>query len=496
VTAVAPQSAELARARGLAARAELSWIDLDAVTIDPDAVQALPLATQLAQLAVPYAYDAGILLVAVADPLSIRALERTLAVPHRFVVAPRASVQNVLNSLRQVERNSSPVLVAGAFGSGPDPEIGVIGRAAEAGATDVHFVPCSTGIAVRARIDGHLREIGRIALDAAPATTARLKVKAGLDIAEQRRSQEGRLALSSGGGREFDLRVTTVPTVAGEGVALRILERQVQPPTLTELGLSPDAQLKLERLVNEQRGALLVTGPTGSGKSTTVFAAVADIQRPELNVMTVEDPVEYRIDGIYQVEVNPSTNVTYESALRSVLRTDPDVVVVGELRDLATCSAALKSALSGSFVLSTLHTDDAPGAVTRLLDIGVEPYVIAATVSGVLAQRLVRRLCVFCRERFEPSPYERTELGLDDGEHHLFRAHGCAHCDRGYRGQTGIHQLMVVDDDVRRLTLARASHEEVTAAARAAGMRSLWEDGLEKAAAGITSIDEIRRVAF
>ena len=495
MTAVAPQTTELARARGLANRAELPWVDLDGVALDEEAVSALPLRTMLTHLALPYGFADGHLLVAVADPSAVAAVAGALGMPHRFVVAPRASIQNILAALRQAERHGGPLLAV-RTSDGDDPEISLLRRAAETGATDVHFVPCSTGLAIRARIDGHLREIGTIDKEDAAPTVARLKVRSQLDIAELRRSQEGRLALASPGGREFDIRVTTVPTVAGEGVALRVLEREVRPPTLTELGLSPDVQLKLERLVNEQRGALLVTGPTGSGKSTTVFSAVADIQRPELNVMTVEDPVEYRIDGIYQVEVNPGANVTYDSALRSVLRTDPDVVVVGEMRDLATCSAALKSALSGSFVLSTLHTDDAPGAVTRLVDIGVEPYVIAATVSGVLAQRLVRRLCVFCRERYEPSAYERAELGLADGDAHLFRARGCARCDRGYRGQTGIHQLMVVDDEVRRLTLERASRDDLAAAARAAGMRTLWDDGLDKALAGITSIEDVRRVAF
>ena len=493
MTAVAPASAELARARGLAARADLPWIDLDTVAIDPAAVSTLPLPTMLAELALPYAFDDGRVVVAIADPAATRTVERELDLPHRFVVAPRASLGNILNALRQAGRSSGPMLVGGAGGT--DDEIALIARAADAGTTDLHFVPCSSGLAIRARIDGHLREIGDVPTDAVPATVARLKVRARLDITEQRRSQEGRLALSTPTGRDFDVRVTTVPTVAGEGVALRLLEREVRPPTLTELGLAPDLQLKLERVVNEQRGALLVTGPTGSGKSTTVFAAVSDIQRPELNVMTVEDPVEYRIDGIYQVEVNPSANVTYDAALRSILRTDPDVVVVGEMRDLATASAALKSALSGSFVLSTLHTDDAPGAVARLVDIGVEPYVIASTLSAVLAQRLVRRLCVFCRERFAPSAYERAELGLDDGDHHLFRPRGCEHCDRGYRGQTGVHQLLVVDDEIRRLTLARASHAELAAAARTSGMRSLWDDGLDKALAGITSVDEVRRVA-
>jgi type II secretory ATPase GspE/PulE/Tfp pilus assembly ATPase PilB-like protein len=299
--------------------------------------------------------------------------------------------------------------------------------------------------------------------------------------------------MTTASGREFDIRITTIPTVAGEGAALRILERTQKAPTLTEIGLAPALQLALERIVNRRRGALLVTGPTGSGKSTTIHAALTDIARPELNVITVEDPVEYRLDGIYQIEVNPHADVTFESGLRSILRSDPDVIAVGEMRDLQTAAMTLKAALTGSFVLSTLHTTDAPAALTRLQDMGVEPYVTAATVTAVLAQRLVRRLCVHCRARYEVPPDEARELELGGADRSfLFRAFGCDQCDRGYRGQIGIHQLMVVDDEIRRLALAQAPLEAVKAAAIAAGMRSLWEDGLAKALAGLTSVEELR----
>lgn len=214
-----------------------------------------------------------------------------------------------------------------------------------------------------------------------------------------------RIATSSG--REFDIRVTVIPTIAGEGAALRLLEHTARPPSLTEVGLSADLQLQLERLVNRRRGALLVTGPTGSGKSTTIYAALNDIADPSLDIVTVEDPVEYRFDGVYQVEVNPAIGVTFESTLRTFLRTDPDVIAVGEMRDLDTAAMTLKAALAGTFVLSTLHTYDAPGAITRLLDIGVEPYVTAATLTAVLAQRLVRRLCIYCRVRRPATTLER-----------------------------------------------------------------------------------------
>jgi type II secretory ATPase GspE/PulE/Tfp pilus assembly ATPase PilB-like protein len=489
----ASSAAELERARSLATRNSLPWIDLDAETIDPRAVRRLPLELLTSALAVPYRIEDGALLVALADPAARPAIERRAETPLDFVVASRASVMNALGSILQSSRNNGALMaVPPAHELGDEPEQVFIGRAADSGATDLHLVPCDTGLSVRARIDGVLREIGRITADASQPAVSRLKVQSRLDISENRRAQEGHMTVTSPSGRAFDVRLTILPTVAGEGVAVRILEKTSEPPTLTELGLSPEVQLQLERVVNDQRGALLVTGPTGSGKTTTIFAALAGIVRPELNVVTVEDPVEYRIDGIYQLEVNPTLGVTFESSLRAILRTDPDIVAVGEMRDLATASTTLKAALTGSFVLSTLHTTDAPAAITRLLDLGVEPYVTAATVTAVLAQRLVRRVCVYCRERYDATAVEREELGLD-GEAQLFRARGCELCDRGYRGQIGIHQLMVLDDELRQLTLERAPHNLISEVAEAHGMRSLWADGLAKALAGLTTVEEVRR---
>jgi type IV pilus assembly protein PilB len=495
VTIAAARNTELARAQGLAERANLLWIDLDAERIDPAAVATVPLELAESALAVPFGFDGPLLRIAIADPATRAELLDQIDMPHEFVVAPRASIINVLGSLRQTRRSAgSLIAVQSWFGDGAvDVEMASIGRAAESGSSDLHFVACEAGLAIRARIDGALRDIGNIPPSGAAAAISRLKVQARLDISDNRRSQEGRLTMTSASGREFDVRITTIPTVAGEGAALRILERTRTAPTLTEIGLAPELQLALERLVHRRRGALLVTGPTGSGKSTTIHAALTDIARPELNVITVEDPVEYRLDGIYQIEVNPHADVTFESGLRSILRSDPDVIAVGEMRDLQTAAMTLKAALTGSFVLSTLHTTDAPAALTRLEDMGVEPYVTAATVSAVLAQRLVRRLCVHCRERYEVSPDEARELGIDDADRSfLFRARGCDHCDRGYRGQIGIHQLMLVDDEIRQLALARAPYETVKAAATAAGMGSLWKDGLAKALAGLTSVEELR----
>ena len=497
MTATTRRSAELARARGLADRSNLPWIDLDAELVDPSAAHALPFDLMAEALAVPYAFDGPTLRVALADPRTREAVEEATDCPLEFVIASRAAVGHLLGSLRQARRHSAKLVPFDRISDAPEGSDGIesviLGRAAEAGATDVHFVPCEDGLMVRARIDGVLRQIGHVEPGQAQAAMQRLKVLARLDVSESRRSQEGRIALTMPSDRTFDVRLTTLPTVMGEGAALRILERTRQPPTLTEIGLSDELQLSLEHVLNKRRGALLVTGPTGAGKSTTIYAALADITSPDVNVVTVEDPVEYRLDGVYQLEVNPHVDLTFESALRSILRSDPDVVAVGEMRDLATATTTLKAALTGSFVLSTLHTRDAPSAVTRLLDMGVEPYVTAATLSAVIAQRLVRRLCVHCREQYHASAAEAAELELSEAEAVLYRARGCPNCDRGYRGQIGLHQLMLVDDDLTKIILARGSYEEIAKAAAAAGMRTLWDDGLAKAVAGLTSVDELRR---
>jgi type IV pilus assembly protein PilB len=497
VTAITPRSSELARARGLAERSGLEWIDLDAELVDPVAARALSLGLMAEALAVPYALDGRTLKVALADPRAREMVEQAADGPVEFVIASRAAVGNLIGSLRQAQKHSGTLVAVDRLSEDTDGPDGVetifLRRAAEAGATDLHFVPCEDGLMVRARIDGVLRQIGHVDAAIAQAAIQRLKVLSRLDVSENRRSQEGRMTLSAASERFFDVRITTLPTVTGEGAALRILERTQQPPTLTEIGLSDELQLALEHVLNKRRGALLVTGPTGSGKSTMIYAALSDIAGPEVNVVTVEDPVEYRIDGVYQLEVNPHVDLTFESALRSILRSDPDVVAVGEMRDLPTATTTLKAALTGSFVLSTLHTRDAPSAVTRLLDMGVEPYVTAATVTAVIAQRLVRRLCVHCREQYYAGPTEAAELELSEADAVLFRAVGCDHCDRGYRGQIGLHQLMLVDDDLKRIVLERGSYEQVANAAGAAGMRTLWDDGLEKALAGLTSIDELRR---
>ncbi len=294
------------------------------------------------------------------------------------------------------------------------------------------------------------------------------------------------------------MRVAILPSIEGEGAVIRMLSSEPSAPTLTELGLEKEMQMQLEEIVQKGQGALLVTGPTGSGKSTTLHAVLADGARPDINVITVEDPVEFRVAGAFQLQVNGKLGVTFPSALRSVLRSDPDVIMIGEIRDAETAHIAVRAALTGHFVLSTLHTNDAPTALSRLSEMGVEPFITGSAITAVLAQRLVRRLCLDCREEYVVDAAQLVELGFPDETAvdgtTLFRRRGCDACNRGYRGRVGVFQLMVMDEELRRLTVADASAEELTKAASERGMRTLWNDGLAKVTAGLTSIEELHRV--
>jgi type IV pilus assembly protein PilB len=330
----------------------------------------------------------------------------------------------------------------------------------------------------------------------------RLKVLAKLDIAERRKPQDGRISLdAAAAGRLLDVRVATLPTVEGESVTMRLLDKSRTPPTLTELGLDEEMRAAFHDIVSKPTGALFVTGPTGSGKSTSLYAALVELNRPEINVITVEDPVEYRLAGIEQVQINPRAGLTFSTALRSILRSDPDVVMVGEIRDVETAKISIESALTGHFVLSTMHTNDAPGTITRLNEMGVEPFLTASAISAVLAQRLARKLCTSCMEEYEPADADLRaarvpEHEYDDYKQRTFRrAVGCPRCSNsGYRGRVGIFQLLRMNDELESLVASGSARDAIDRAASEAGMRPLWDDGLLKVREGITSVEELARV--
>ena len=493
--------------------------------IDLEAVKLFPLHVLERVTAVPYAFaDDGRVCVAIADPADLHSIdELRLATRHplEFAVASRDDISVELHKLSRASGASGAKLAVEELdaaeldiaeedetdleaddGLSDAPLVrlvnSVLFQAAEDGASDVHFAPEADALVVRYRIDGVLQEVQRIPKRMAAGVTTRLKVLAKLDIAERRKPQDGRISLNAAAaGRLLDIRVATLPTVEGESVVMRLLDKSRKPPTLEELGLSEEMRDTLTTIVKRPTGALLVTGPTGSGKSTTLFAALNQIANPSINIITVEDPVEYRLPGINQVQINARAGLTFAAALRSILRSDPDVVMVGEIRDGETAKISIEAALTGHLVLSTLHTNDAPSALTRLNEMGVEPFLTGAAVTGVLAQRLARKLCAHCCEMYTPTREELLDarVSADIDGMAFYRKKGCPRCNQtGYKGRIGIYQLLAMTEELASLAASKASREEIERAALTTGMRTLWDDGISKISAGLTSIEELKRV--
>jgi general secretion pathway protein E len=374
----------------------------------------------------------------------------------------------------------------------------IMQRAVEMEASDIHIEPFETHLKVRYRVDGILCQAESPPADSGAAVISRVKIMASLNIAERRLPQDGRFKLRVAG-EMIDLRVSTVPTVHGESLVLRLLRRDDAALSFGPLGYSPEMQRQLLQVLGSPHGILLVTGPTGSGKTTTLYAALKHLNTAERKILTVEDPVEYNIEGVNQIQAKPQIGLTFANALRSIVRQDPDVIMIGEMRDTETAKIAVQSALTGHLVLSTLHTNDSAGSITRLLDMGVEDYLLASTVNAVLAQRLVRTLCPACREPYRPLPEQTQQFRLErftNGcEPSLYRAVGCEQCGgTGYRGRIAIVELLVMSEPLRRLVLAHAEAGKIAQQAAAEGMRTMFEDGLVKALAGTTTVEEVARV--
>lgn len=373
----------------------------------------------------------------------------------------------------------------------------IIGRVIDMRASDIHLEPFDDGLHVRYRVDGVIRTEEIVSPQLSPAVNSRVKLMAHLDIAERRLPQDGRIKTRVKG-RELDLRVSTVPTVHGESVVMRVLDRTSVRYSLESMGFEADTLERFNQLLGRPHGILLVTGPTGSGKTTTLYAALSKIDSDAHKIITVEEPVEYQLEGINQIQVHQQIGLSFARALRSILRQDPDIIMIGEMRDTETAQIAVQSALTGHLVLSTLHTNTAAGAIIRLQDMGVEPYLITSSVNGVLSQRLVRRLCPHCKEAYVPDPQVVKEAGMDRlglSASKLWRAVGCPQCRQtGYSGRTGIHELLVMDDAMRRGILDGLDSASLHAKATAAGMHTLYEDGLRKVVDGVTTLDELLRV--
>ncbi|MGH8075799.1 MAG: type II secretion system ATPase GspE [Lysobacter sp.] len=456
--------------------------------------------------------------VLIADPQDVYTLDAVrLAVQRevRPLVALRSEIDDLVERWHGQGRSAMGAIIENAEGEGSDlddvehlrdlaseaPVIRlvnlVIQRAVELRASDIHIEPFETRLKVRYRVDGVLAEGESPPANLTAAVISRIKIMAKLNIAERRLPQDGRIMLRVQG-KELDLRVSTVPTAHGESVVMRLLDRETVVLDFHQLGFTDEFLPQFEHVLQQPHGILLVTGPTGSGKTTTLYTALSKLNTANVKIITVEDPVEYQIEGINQIQAKPQIGLDFAHALRSIVRQDPDIIMIGEMRDLETARIAIQSALTGHLVLSTLHTNNAAGGITRLLDMGVEDYLLTSTINGILAQRLVRRLEPTHAERYRASPEEIDKFGLrrlqPEGEIYLYHPRGSALAPTGYKGRSTIMEFMVMNDDLRRAVMRHAGMGELEQIARTAGMRTMYEDGIIKALAGVTTIEEVLRV--
>lgn len=500
--------------RVLARSIGLEFVDLREVTVDPAAASLVPENLAARYAAVPIAFEGERLIVAMADPANVLAIDDIRAITGREVVAKvstRGDVDEAIGRLASLNTSVTDLAELAAEDTLETQDLAaleavadeapvvklvnmLITRANADRASDIHIEPTERDLRVRFRIDGVLHEIMRTPRSITNAVVSRLKIMSDIDIAERRRPQDGRINLRVGG-RQLDLRVSTLPTIYGEKVVMRLLDTSTALLELEDLGFSPFTLERYKDSYSKPYGTILVVGPTGSGKSTTLYATLNVLNKPETNIITVEDPVEYRLPGVNQVQVNRKAGLTFATGLRSFLRQDPDVMLVGEIRDGETASIAIESALTGHLVLSTLHTNDAPSSVSRLVEMGVEPFLVGSALDSVLAQRLARRLCDHCKEAYEPTEQLVQDAGWETPPDKVYRATGCKVCSHtGYRGRVAIHELMMVNEEIERLTVDRVSTDVLKRSAIESGMRTLREDGMEKVMQGVTSFEEILRV--
>jgi type IV pilus assembly protein PilB len=513
--------------QALAEQFNVKVVNLQEVKPQPEAIQAVPETMASVYKVLPLTYKDNVLTVAIADPANLTALDdlrNFLGV--KQVVPVLASQRALQEAIPKAYAGKEESIVDIIQQLENDPEIGKYVQHRETSidleslqelqdaapvrklinmvllmgikdrASDIHFEPFEEEYKLRYRCDGVMYELVPPPRHLAPAISSRIKVMANLDIAERRLPQDGRIELNVGG-NPVDLRVSVLPTMFGESVVIRVLDRTVVQLDLNRLGMDPDTLSKFRELIRKPNGIVLVTGPTGAGKSTTLYSALNELNDVTEKIITTEDPIEYDLDGIVQVPINPDIGVTFANVLRAILRHDPDKIMVGEIRDVETAQIAVQAALTGHLVLSTLHTNDAPSTVTRLRDMGVEPYLITATLEGVLAQRLVRRICPDCRTEYEPSKELLMELNLTPEQvqgKKFYYGRGCERCNNtGFKGRTGIFELLVMNDTIRDLVANNASTDAIRQAARKAGMKTLREAGLQALFSGITTIEEVVR---
>ncbi|HEU5064160.1 MAG TPA: ATPase, T2SS/T4P/T4SS family [Solirubrobacterales bacterium] len=503
--------------RAIAERYGLDHVDLSDYQVDMAAANLISVNTARRYRALPVGFvDKGTLLVAMADPTNVLAVDDiqiATGLDCRVAVAAEEDIEALVVKLNTLQSAVSEAVVEGEeeaddeLAEVSDLEVSaedapviklvysILGQAVGEGASDIHFEPVEGEMRVRFRIDGVLREAAHVPSRMTSAVISRIKIMSDLNIAEKRVPQDGRVSVTVED-KKVDLRVTTLPTQRGEGGTIRILDKENAQRTLDELGMDGDARHRFEDSFRQAYGAVLVTGPTGSGKSTTLYAALREMNTVEKKIITVEDPVEYQLDGISQINVNRKAGLDFATGLRSILRADPDVVMVGEIRDGETARIAIEAALTGHMMLSTLHTNDAPGAITRLTKMGIESFLTASSVDCVVAQRLARKLCSHCKRRTVVRPEALSEAGVRVGaELEAYEPVGCARCNQsGYRGRVGLYSVMKMSERIKDMTVSQASEAEIGTVAREEGMCTLREDGLAKVRAGQTSFEEVLRV--
>jgi len=510
-------------ARALGQQFGMAYLDeMDKEKLDPSLVEPFTLAFAKQHGFVPLFRRRGRVVLAVTDPTDTTVLDDVAAMLGAGVDSMVATPETVYALLtQQYDRKGGAQQVMGDIQDSEDldqlahdleestkdlleeddeaPIIrlvnSILAQAVKEKASDIHFEPFEKSIMVRFRKDGVLHEILEVPKRLQASIISRVKIMGNLNIAEKRRPQDGRIRIRIAG-RDVDLRLSTIPVANGESLVLRLLDRSATLLELRDLGLDEEAHRAMDALIRRPHGIILVTGPTGSGKTTTLYAALATINSADKKILTVEDPVEYQMTGINQMQVNPKIDVTFASALRAFLRQDPDVILVGEIRDKETVEIAVQASLTGHLVFSTVHTNDAPSTFTRLVDMGVEPFLIASSVMAIQAQRLVRVLCNSCKEPYEASPLQLRQLGVDDGKPRtIYSAVGCPDCGgTGYRGRKGIFETLIVTDNIRDLVMERSNSSTIRKLALKNGMRTLRMDGTNKVLSGMTSIEEVLRV--
>ncbi len=499
--------------RAVAERHGLEHLDLSIFQPDMQAANLISIPAAKRYEAVPVSFiDDRTLLVAMADPANVLAVDEMALLTGKEIrpaVTSREDIQQLISRLTRLddvstegfeEEDDAPAEVVDLRESADDAPVirlvnQIIAQAVEQGASDIHLEPNGSELRVRFRIDGVLTESAMVQRRMVLGVISRVKIMSDLDISERRVPQDGRVGLSIDG-KHIDLRVVSLPSVHGESVVIRILDKSSVVMSLEKLGMAPAEKDRFERAFHQAYGAVLVTGPTGSGKSTTLYAALGELNTVEKNIITIEDPVEYQLDGITQVQVNTKAGLHFSTGLRSMMRADPDILMVGEIRDRETAQIAIESALTGHLVLSTLHTNDAASAITRLVEMGIEPFLVASAIDCIVAQRLARKLCQYCKERQIISSDVLRANGIrSQFDMEAYNAQGCPRCNySGYKGRIGLYEVLVVSDEIRKLSLARAPAPEITEIAVRQGMRLLRDDGLEKVRLGMTSIAEVTRV--